>query len=494
MEMIYFKKYVLKHKTRGDEYMSDDGPTASIILFVLLLLIDIFFYGFGAAVRTLNEKEIGRRAMENKDPKSVRLYQIIKDPTRYVNTVQLVVTMINVIVGGWYLGSLRITIQAALMRVSENFFGKVSTAALTGLGIATVVLTLAFLLYILLTFGVLLPKKIAVRHSEAWAYACINPAYFVAMIFLPMTGLVTVSANGVLRLFGMKPDAEILDVTEEEIISMVNEGHEQGVIEAREAEMITNIFEYGDKEAQDIMTHRSNIVGIDGNMRLWEAIGFMLSEKNSRYPVYEENIDHIIGILHLKDALRIQTQGADVNCPVKEIKELLREARFIPQTRNIDTLFKAMQSQKLQMVIVVDEYGQTAGLIAMEDILEEIVGNIMDEYDEEEDHIEEKSEDEYVIEGITPLEELEDKLGIRFAEEEFETLNGFLISKMDKIPSEDEEFDVDVDGYNFKILSVENKMIHRVLVTRLPRQETEDKPVQKTEEQESAKVEEKQEP
>lgn len=443
-----------------------DGPTASLIFFFVLLLIDIFFYGFSAAVRALNEKEIERRAEEEKDKKAIRLFHIIQDPTRYVNTLQLVISLSNVVMGGWYLGFFLIRIRGFLEWLGVRYLPGLATGAASLLEALASLLTLSLVLYIVLTFGVLLPKKLAVRFPEKWAYACVNPIYFGVMLLRPLTGLVAVSVNGVLRLLGMKPDAESADVTEEEILSMVNEGHEQGVIEASEAEMITNIFEYGDKEAQDIMTHRSNIVGIDASLSLTDAIHFMLSEKNSRYPVYEENIDHIIGILHLKDALRMQVKDVDGNMPVKEIEGLLREARFIPLTRNIDDLFKAMQSQKLQMVIVVDEYGQTAGLIAMEDILEEIVGNILDEYDEENAYIEEKGEDEYVIEGKTPLEDLEERFGIHFDEEEFETLNGFLISKMDRIPEENEDFDIDVDGYNFKILSVENKMIHSVLVTR----------------------------
>ncbi len=254
---------------------------------------------------------------------------------------------------------------------------------------------------------------------------------------------------------------------EDEIISMVNEGHEQGYIEASEAEMITNIFEFGDKKAQDIMTHRSNINAIDGSLNLEDAITFMLSENNSRFPVYEDNLDHIIGILHLKDALRIIKQKGNSKKSVSEIEGLLREAKFIPETRKIDLLFRTMQSTKLQMVIVVDEYGQTSGLIAMEDILEEIVGNIMDEYDEEEGHIEEKGKDKYIIEGITPLEELEERFDISFHEEVFETINGFLISKIGKIPDKKERFNITIEEYNFKVLSVENKMINRVLVTRL---------------------------
>lgn len=420
----------------------DDGPTASLILFFTVLLVDIFFYGFGAALQALNGKEVERRAQEEKDKKSIRIFKIMQEPTRYINTVQVIVTLGNVILGGWYLDYLRTGIRSFLV-------------------------SMLVLLYIMLTFGVLLPKKLAMRFPEKWAYACITPVHVVLSALRPLTGLVSISVNTILRLLGMKPDADITDVTEEEILSMVNEGHEQGVIEASEAEMITNIFEYGDKEAQDIMTNRTNIIGIDGTLSLSEAIRFMLSEKNSRYPVYEENIDHIIGILHLKDALRMQADGADEKRPVMELDGLLREAKFIPLTRNIDDLFKAMQSQKLQMVIVVDEYGQTAGLIAMEDILEEIVGNILDEYDEEDVYIEEKGNDEYVIEGKTPLEDLEERFGIQFHEEEFETLNGFLISRLDRIPEENEDFAVEVDGYNFKILSVENKMIHSVLVTRL---------------------------
>lgn len=422
--------------------MGDGGPTASIIIFFILLLIDVFFYGFGAALSSLEGKEL----KDNESKKTKRLQRIMENPARYVNTVQLVGTLINIGMGAVYL-------------------------KLLGEYIKSYFLAVVILVYILLTFGVLIPKKVAVKHPEQWAYTFVNAASFITLVLAPLTGLVSVTASLFLRIFGIKGNEDSTDVTEEEIISMVNEGHEQGVLLASEAEMITNIFEYGDKEAKDIMTHRNQIIAIDGDTPLKEAIRFMLSEKNSRYPVYEENIDHVIGILHLKDAMRIHDKDARINIPIRKIKGLLREVKVIPETRNIDALFKMMQSSKTQMVIVIDEYGQTEGLIAMEDILEEIVGNILDEYDEDEKYIEQKSEDEYVIEGKTPLKELEEKLGISFDEEEFETLNGFLISKLDRIPEEDEEFSVDVEGYNFKILSVENKMIASVLVTKLPEKE-----------------------
>ena len=445
----------------------DSGPTASIIFFIVLVLIDMFFYGFGSALTSLNEKEIERKAEEEKDKKSQKLVKIIGNPARYVNTLQVVVSLINIIMGAFYVGIWRKNIDSSLKFLIENNLKNLKIPGEVISGVA-MVLTMVILLYILLTFGVLLPKKIASRIPEKWAYTFVNQAFFLITVLSPLTGLISVTVNLVLRLFGAHGGDDENDVTEEEIISMVNEGHEQGIIQASEARMINNIFEYGDKEAQDIMTHRNSIIGVDGNMLLKDVIPFILSENNSRYPVYEENIDHIIGILHLKDAMRFHRQEGNMELPIKEIEGLLREPHFVPQTKNIDELFKEMQSEKLQMVIVIDEYGQTDGLVAMEDILEEIVGNIMDEYDEDTEYIEEKSENEFIIEGKTPLEELEEKFDISFAEEEFETLNGFLISKLDRIPEEDEQFDVDVQGYNFKILKVENKMIASVLVTKLP--------------------------
>ncbi len=449
--------------------MDDDGPTASIIFFVVFLLIDAFFYGFGAALGALNEKEIERRAEEEKDGRSIRLKAFISNPAEYENTVQLITTLINVVIGAVHLGILLQNLERGLQFVAKNQFQWEGIPAGVLIAIAAVLST-GLLLYITLTLGVLLPKKLAARVPEKWAYACIKPVYFVTKLLSPFTGLVTLTTNGILRLLGANGNAGGIDVTEE-IISMVNEGHEQGLIQASEAEMISNIFEFGDKEAQDIMTHRKNVVAIDADMLLKDAITFMMEGKNSRYPVYEENLDHIIGILHLKDAMRFHAGENKLVSPLKELEGLMREPCFVPQTKNIDELFREMQAEKLQMVIVVDEYGQTAGLVAMEDILEEIVGNIMDEYDEDSEYIEEKSKDEYIIEGKTPLEELEERFHIPFEDEEFETLNGFLISRLDKIPEPDEQFNVDYRGFNFKILSVENKMIQSVLVTRLPEEE-----------------------
>lgn len=260
---------------------------------------------------------------------------------------------------------------------------------------------------------------------------------------------------------------------EEDILTMVSEGQEKGTIEADEAEMISNIFALNDKEAGDIMTHRSQIAGLEANMTLKDALDYMLDSTNSRFPVYGENIDHIIGILFLKDAFRMNRIAANRKMAIKDIPELIRKALFVTEKKKIDTLFQEMQQKKVQMAIVIDEYGQTAGLVTMEDILEEIVGNILDEYDEEESHIRKKGQDEYIIGGMSELEELEERFGIDFEEDEFDTLNGFLISKMDKIPEENEKFSILVGDYQFQILKVENRRIEEVLVTRkLPTEES----------------------
>lgn len=261
---------------------------------------------------------------------------------------------------------------------------------------------------------------------------------------------------------------------EDEIISMVNEGHEQGVLETSEATMINNIFDFVDKEAGEIMTNRSNIVAIDKDTGLLDALNFMLNNSNSRYPVFSENLDNVIGILYLKDAMRFHAKDESLDKPISEIKGLIRKAMFIPETMNINDLFKTMQSKKTQMAIVIDEYGQTAGLIAMEDILEEIVGNIMDEYDTEEKHIRKTGKDSYIIDGFTSLNDIEKLLNIKFEVEDFETLNGFMISKLDRLPEKDEKFSTEVSGYLFNILSVENRIVTKVSVKKIITKEEEE--------------------
>lgn len=224
--------------------MDDGGPTASIPLFLALLLIEALCYGFGAAIHGLNEKEVERKAIEEGDKKSLLLSRILENPNRYVNTVQLVVTFLNLCMGGVYLRVWSVHIRRMLQELAGRE-GGLSPFAGGLITVASLILTMILLLYILLVLGILIPKKMAARSPEKWAYCMVRPVSAVISLFIPLTGLFAVTAHGILKLFGMHPDEDSMDVTEEEIISMVNEGHEQGVIQASEAEMITNILSSG---------------------------------------------------------------------------------------------------------------------------------------------------------------------------------------------------------------------------------------------------------
>ena len=258
------------------------------------------------------------------------------------------------------------------------------------------------------------------------------------------------------------------DVTGEEIMDMVNEGHEQGVLNENEAEMISNIFEFGEKQAQDVMTHRKSIVAIDSTATVQEAFDCIINESYSRYPVIDGDVDNIIGILHIRDLLKVYVDEENRNKRLCELKhQIMFDAYCIPETRNISLLFKEMQSKKVHIAVVVDEYGQTAGIVTMEDILEEIVGNIQDEYDEEEELISLMEDGSYMIDGQTTLEELEETFNIQFECEDIDTINGYMIYKMGKIPEEKEQFETECGGYLFQVASVDNKMISRVKAVKI---------------------------
>lgn len=268
--------------------------------------------------------------------------------------------------------------------------------------------------------------------------------------------------------FGVEYNRTEEAVTEEEIISIVDEAHEQGVIEENEAEMIQNIISFNETEAKDIMTHRKNVIAFDEEILLQELIDTILVEANSRYPVYAGNMDNIKGIVHYKDALKFMTKNSWAKFkPLKEIPGLIRQAAFIPETRGIGDLFHTMQAKKLHMAIVVDEYGQTSGIVTMEDILEEIVGDILDEYDEDEITIRTQKDNSLIIDGLAYLDDVADELAIDFGDSEFETLNGYLTNLLGHIPTKkDMDTEIVTNGYRFEILSLGNKTIGKVRVSK----------------------------
>lgn len=253
------------------------------------------------------------------------------------------------------------------------------------------------------------------------------------------------------------------DEIEEEIISMVREGHEHGVLLASEANMIHNIFTFGDKNAKDIMIHRKQIVGLEGNLTFREALEVMIESSYSRYPVYLEDLNNIIGVLHIKDALGFAMDQEAYDRKLRDFDTLLQTVDFVPETSSLTSLFARMQSKKTHLLIVMDEYGQTSGMLSMEDIIEEIVGNIQDEHDLEEKSIARIAPDYFRMEGSTSLVEAAEVLGIDFPEE-YDTLNGFLIHMIDRIPEEHESFEVSYKTCIFKIQDVVGRMIQEVYV------------------------------
>ena len=337
---------------------------------------------------------------------------------------------------------------------------------------------LSLALFFLVTlFTYILPDRLANRNTENIFFKTFGFIKFITYLFKPLSLLLEGCCALVLLPFGIKLKDLEENVTEEEIISIVNEGQEQGVIDDDEAEMISNIISFDEKQTKDIMTHRTKIVGVDSELSIEEAMGFMAGEAFSRYPLYTDDIDNIIGVLHLKDVAKCYASG---EYKQKRLKDIARKPFFVPDTMTIDELFNQMQIKKTHMAIVIDEYGQTAGIVAMEDILEEIVGDIEDEFDNEDKMIIKAKDGSYILRGEAGLSEVAEETGIEIRDtelENFDTVNGLIISLLDRIPSDGERENVTYGDYNISILEVKNKMIRKCRVTKNPKAVTKDKEV-----------------
>lgn len=429
----------------------DDGAAAmfSIVIFVIVLLLLFHVNAFRAAIEAISQSAID--AMEREKQKE-RMRAFADEPEAFEQIGKILHGIIFFLIGAFFYPYLNRSFLA-------DSLGTVSAAG-------WMLLTAVLLLLLLFWIGDFLPIKVGERRPEKYAMRLCGSMYVLYRIFMPLSQLLNALANLASRLFHIDPYESVDDVTEEEIISMVNEGHEQGAIQESEAEMIHNIFELDDTEAADVMTRRKSIIAIDQELPFEEALDFMLNEPFSRFPVYQEDIDHITGIIHIKDAMRLAREKENLSLKVEEIKNLMNDPIFIPETQSINVLFKSMQIQKNHLVVVVDEYGQTAGLVSLEDILEEIVGNIEDEHDMEEAMILPRGENTFLLKGMADLEEVEEALQIHFDTEDIDTLNGFLISLIDKIPEDNDQIEIEYSNYLFRVLSVKNKTIETVLAIR----------------------------
>jgi putative hemolysin len=327
----------------------------------------------------------------------------------------------------------------------------------------SLVIVVVILSYLSLVLGELVPKRLAMQKSQEVAMFAVKPLNVISAITSPFIKLLTVSTNIILRFFGVAPNENVEKITEEEIRFMVDVGEEKGIIRETEKEMIDNIFEFDNTQVFKIMTHRTNIIGIPIDSTLEEVTKIVVEEQFSRIPVYDESIDNIVGILHTKDLLRLVGPGLPEQF---SLADLLRKPIFVPRFKKTDELFKELQSSKNHIAIVIDEYGGTAGLVTIEDLIEEIMGNIFDEYDEEEKEIEKIDENTFMVDGACDLETIQEHFDMEMPIDSYETLSGFIIGQIGRILEDDEKPVVEYGSLVFKVEHVEEKRITKVKVCK----------------------------
>ena len=423
-----------------------------LLLQVILIAINAYFAATEIAVISLNEAVIRHQAEEG-DKKAARLLHIVEQPTGFLSTIQIGITLAG------FLG-------AAF--AADNLAGRLSQwfAAQYALTAITIILSC-----FALVFGELVPKRVAMKKSEQVARFTCGVVAFLAAVMRPLIWLLTVSTNAVLRLVHIDPNEEDDEVSEEGIRMMVDIGEEKGAIQAGEKEMIENIFEFDNMTAGDVMIHRTDMVMLWVDDTAEEIAQTIESSGLSRFPVYEEDADDIIGILNTRDWLLNARKASP-----RPVRELLRPAYFVPESVRTDKLFRDMQSRKIHLSIVVDEYGGTAGLVTMEDLLEEIVGNIYDEFDPQEDQeIIALGDNRWRIAGSAELDDVAEALDMEFPEdEESETLGGLVFAQLNVIPEDGSHPEVELYGLHIRVEELTDRRVEWATVTKLAPSESEE--------------------
>ena len=440
----------------------DGHPIRGLVLILVLVALNAIASAAEAAIENVNEA-LARKRAEEGDKKAIRLVRLLDSPHRYINVIEILLTLASLLIGMTYSLQLYGVIEKLVERSTLPEAMAITTS------IAMVLVTI-LITYLIVLFGMLLPRKLALKYADSCAFKMAGMILTCSHLFAPFIWLLEKNTNGILRLLGIRP-CDLEENVTEEVMSMVNEGHEQGVLEAEEAEMISNIIEFNEKAAKDIMTHRKKMVAVNCELSIEEALRFMLDENYSRFPLYDGDIDNIVGLLHLKD---VMLYHLDPRLRKEPLSKVAREPYFIPDTQSIDVLFHDMQTKKIHMAIAIDEYGQTAGIVAMEDILEEIVGDIQDEYDNEEELYTRLEDGTYLVSGEASLEDLEDILSLPFAEEDiknYDTLNGLIVSLLDHIPGDDEKATIRYCGYEYELMEIQNRMITSIRVRKIPEED-----------------------
>lgn len=450
--------------------MDDPGPAATAIIFKILLLfvlvlVNAFFAMSEIAIISLNDNKIQRMA-EDGHKKAKQVVALTKNSSRFLSTIQIGVTLAGFLTSASAADSFSDPLVARLM---ETSVADVIPAGVIK-GVCVVLITI-ITSYFSLVLGELAPKKIAMQKPEKISFTVVPVLLFVASVTKPFVKVLSLSTNGVVRLLGFDPNADEEQVTEEEIRMMVDVGEEKGVIENTQAEMIDNIFEFDDIDVGDIMTHRTDMVAFDADKPMQELVALAIEEGYSRIPVYEEDQDNIIGVVYVKDLLKYVGNKIPGSITIREI---MRTTLYVPETKSCGDLFKVMTESHTQFAVVVDEYGGTAGIVTLEDIVESIVGNIQDEYDEEDEEVSKIDDKTFIIDGITDLDEVCEISGVDLPEGDYDTLGGFVISILGFLPEEGKETVAEYENLRFTVLNVEERRIGKVRLEILPEESGEE--------------------
>ena len=420
----------------------------SIIILIILILINAFFASAEIAFISLNDAKIDIQAKEG-NKKAKKIQNMLKNPSKFLATIQIGVTLAGFLSSAFASD----TFADKLAPILNTWLPSVSISTWKSVSIIIITIILS---YFTLVFGELVPKRIAMKYYEKVSFASIGIIKTISVITAPFVKFLTFSTNIVSKLFGVTGEEED-NVTEEEIRMMVDVGEENGTIEEEEKEMINNVFEFNDKFVSEIMVPRNKIFALDIDMTIAEVIEKLSEDmRYSRIPVYDENMDNIKGIIYIKDLL-ISNKNKN-----SKIKSLVKEAYFVSETKRVNELFQELRKDKKQIAIVLDEYGGTAGMVTMEDILEEIVGEIYDEYDKETDKFKKIDNNTFLFDASIALYDVEKFLDIDIDEEDVDTLGGYLIKKLDRIPKDGEKPIVETEKVTYKIEKIKDKQIIKV--------------------------------
>ena len=434
-----------------------DDPLLPIIVLVILIFINAFFAAAEISVISLSEAKLRKQA-EDGDKKAKKLLTLMQSPDRFLSAIQIAITLAGFLSSAFAADSFADPLVRWL--IEDVGFTAIPQNALNTIVVVIITIILA---YFNLVLGELVPKRLGMKKTEKVARATVGLVSGVARVFRPLIWFLSKSTNAVLRLMGIDPSAEEEEVSEDEIRMMVDLGEEQGAIEATEKELIENIFEFNNTTAEDVMVHRTDMVMLWVDDTAEEIINTIRESGMSRFPVYEENADDIVGILSTREYLL----NAQLAHP-KTLRELLRPAYFVPESVRTDVLFRDMQSKKVHLSIVVDEYGGTSGLVTLEDLLEEIVGNIYDEFDpQEEKDIEQLEENLWKIAGSCSLDQVAEALDIEFDDdEESDTLGGLVYTQLSMIPEDGTQLEVDTHDLHIKVTEITDRRVEWTLVSK----------------------------